>query len=222
MTKFITLKKSNMNFFKISYAIRFMVCVAFFCLNFSAATFAKTDLLTQYKSDLEAIENYLNGIKTLSAKFTQKSASGSVEGKFYLSRPGKMRVEYANLPKILIVVNDAVLTYQDLELDEISNLSTNTTPASFLTRPNISFWAKDVEVTKVVKNSDFITVSLIKKNRTEAGEFNLTFKTSPSLEFFKMEVKDDLGQATSVTLRNIAFDEKISDNLFVIRNKNLP
>ena len=201
---------------------RLIITALCFASLFSFEASAKTDFLSTYKTDLEAVESYLNSISNFSAKFVQKSSGGIVEGKFYLSRPGKMRVEYLNEPKILIVVNGSVLSYKDIELDEVSNISTNTTPASFLTRPNISFAAKDVEITNVVKTDESITISLIKKNRTEAGEFTLTFKTSPALGFAKMQVTNDLGEVTSITLRDVTFPESLSDNLFVIRNKNLP
>lgn len=222
MKNLITQMQNKMSSSKINYAMQLFACVVFFCCNFSSYAAAKNDFLTKNQTELEAIQAYLNGIKTLSAKFVQKSQNGSSEGTFYLSRPGKMRIEYIASPKVLIIVNDTILTYQDLELDETSSLSTNTTPASFLTRPNISFWAKDVEVTGFKKTEDFITVSVVKKNRREAGEFSITFKTTPNLEFYKMEVKNDLDQKTSVTLRDVAFDEELSNNLFVIKNKNLP
>ena len=82
--------------------------------------------------------------------------------------------------------------------------------------------SSDVEITGVKKTEDFITVSLVKKNRTEAGEFSLTFKLNPHLEFYKMEVKNDLDQKTSVTLRETIFGEEINDNLFVEKSKNIP
>ncbi len=226
MKKLITQKTKNHAIKKLGTKLYFQACATFFCLFFSSQVFAaqnaKNDLLTKYKSDLEAIEVYLNSITNLSAKFIQKSNEGIVEGKFFLARPGKMRIEYNNNPKILIVVNGAVLSYKDLELDEVSNLSTNTTPASFLTRPNISFAAKDVEITHVSKIGDTITISLIKKNRTEAGEFSLIFKTSPALGFAKMQVKNDFGEVTTISLQDVSFPEKLNDDLFIIRNKNLP
>lgn len=211
-----------MIFQKISHILRFGAFVAFFCILSQEKSLAKTDFLTAYKSDLQAVESYLNSIKNFSAKFVQKSSAGIAAGNFYLSRPGKMRVEYMNQPRILIVVNGSVLSYKDIELDEVSNISTNTTPASFLTRPNISFWAKDVEITNVVKNNESITISLVKKNRTEAGEFTLTFKTSPALGFSKMQVTNDLGEVTAITLHEASFPENLDDDLFIIRNKNLP
>lgn len=172
--------------------------------------------------DLSEIENYLNNITNLSAKFTQESEGKKVEGKFYLARnketSGKMRVEYDGDPKIVIVVNGAVLSYYDIELDEISRLSTNTTPASFLTRPKISFSAKDIEVTNIEKKPNQISVSLVKKNRKDAGEFTLVFDLNP-LRFAKMKVKNDLDQIISVTLSNIDFNSEIPNKAFILKNR---
>jgi outer membrane lipoprotein-sorting protein len=184
-------------------------CVAFLFLN--QAAYASP-------ADLRQIETYLNNIKNLSAKFIQISEGGKVEGKFFLSRPGKMRVEYLAEPKVLIVVNGSILSYYDVELDEISRLSTNTTPASFLTRQNISFDAKDVEVTDFVKSENEIKVSVMKKNRKEAGEFSLIFKRNP-LEFVRMEVKNDLNQIITVKLSNIDFVSQIPNQMFVLKSK---
>lgn len=221
----------------ISYAMCLVTCVAFYfvgCfytkdslaaskkINPREANIGKTNFLEVYADDLKQIELYLNGIKNLSSKFAQESSDGSaVEGKFFLSRPGKMRIDYGAQSKILIVVNGSILSYYDVELDEISHLNTNTTPASFLTRENISFSAKDVEITKVTKSANQIKVSVMKKNRKEAGEFSLIFSTNP-LKFIKMEVKNDLDQVVTVSLVDPNFTAPITSSLFVIKNKNLP
>lgn len=219
MKKFIDQKKFKLGFKKIISYARLITCVAFYFVSLPAL--AAENFSEANREDLSQIEAYLNNIKNLSAKFVQESSGSTVEGKFFLSRPGKMRIEYLAQPKILIVVNGSVLSYYDVELDEVSRLSTNTTPASFLTRPNISFDAKDVEVTKIKKTDDRIKVSVMKKNRKEAGEFSLIFSTNP-LRFIKMEVKNDLDQTVAVTLTDIDFVSPISDKLFVIKNKDLP
>lgn len=207
----------------ISYAMCIITCVAFYFVSSEKSLAAeKINFLEQYSEDLSQIEVYLNNIHNLSAKFVQESSGGKlIEGNFFLSRPGKMRIEYLAQPKILIIVNGAVLAYQDVELDETSHISTNTTPASFLTRNNISFSAKDVEITGIKKSSDQIKVSLMKKNRKEAGEFSLIFASNP-LRFIKMEVKNDLDQIVTVTLKDLNFSNPLSKNLFIIKNKNLP
>lgn len=213
--------KSLINFIKKSCALN--LCIAFFCILTTNSSFAQSKFLNQYQPEINKIENFLNNIKNLNCKFIQNSNGNIVEGKFYLSRngesSGKMRIEYLAEPKVLIVVNGAILSYHDIELDEVSRLSTNTTPASFLTRPNISFSAKDVEITNITKNNDEIKVSVMKKNRKEAGEFSLIFKLNP-FEFVRMEVKNDLEQTISIQLKNIDFQSKISDKLFIIKNKD--
>ena len=223
MKNYITPKMYNLlkNFLRKSYALN--LCIAFFCISTAQSAFAQSKFLNQYSQELTQIENFLNNIKTLTCRFIQNSNGSIVEGKFYLSRnkesSGKMRVEYLADPKVLIVVNGAILSYQDIELDEVSRLSTNTTPASFLTRPNISFSAKDVEITNVTKSNNEIKVSVMKKNRKEAGEFSLIFKLDP-FEFVKMEVKNDLEQLIAIQLKNIDFQSKISDKLFTIKNND--
>lgn len=191
-------------------------------LFFSTQSFAASNLISQNQQDFKKIENYLQNIKYLTATFTQESPDGSVmSGKFYLSRPGKMRIEYTEPSIILVVVNGNVLTYQDVELDETSYLTTSTTPASFLIKKNISFDADDVEVTNFKKKDGIIRISLIKKNKAEAGEFTLIFDENP-VRFLRMEVKDDMDQVTKVILKDHNFNDKIEDKLFVIKNKQLP
>jgi len=212
---------STINLIKKSYALIWFV--AFFYISTINSSIAESNFLNQYPQEINKIENFLNNIKNLTCRFIQNSNGNVVEGKFYLSRnkdsSGKMRVEYLADPKVLIVVNGAILSYYDVELDEISRLSTNTTPASFLTRPNISFNAKDVEITNIVKQNNEIKVSVMKKNRKDAGEFSLIFKLEP-FEFIKMEVKNDLEQIISVQLKNIDFQSKISDKLFILKNND--
>jgi len=222
MKRFITQKQNNFLFKKRIIAILAPLFFFFFDCSFSFAV-VEISKLNAFREDLLKVENYLNNIKNLSADFTQEIDKNKAKGKFYLSRDqkssGKMRIEYINKPKILLIVNGPILSYQDLELEEVSHLSTNTTPASLLTRPNISFFAKDVEITDIKKDKENIKISLVKKNRKEAGEFSIIFKNDP-LTFEKMEVKNDLDQIISVKLNNIKFVEQLPNNLFVIPNNN--
>jgi outer membrane lipoprotein-sorting protein len=200
------------------------IIISIFLANWqqSFAQNVSANLLTKNKADLSLVENYLNNIKSLEANFVQESSSGGVvNGKLLLLRPGKMRIEYGKPSPSLIIANGSVLAYTDLELEETSYLTTNSTPASFLTRPFFSFAAKDVEITGFSKSADFIKVSIVKKNKKEAGEFSLIFQTNP-FKFVKMEVKNDLDETTKVSFTTTKFGGKIDDKLFVIKNKNLP
>ncbi len=113
-SKFTTKNKSNF--------VKILACTTIiFCSAISSKSMAAENISEKYSEDLKEIELYLNNIKTLTANFTQQtSGSSPVKGKFYLSRPGKMRIEYINQPQIIIAVNGAILSYHDIELDEIS------------------------------------------------------------------------------------------------------
>ena len=200
----------------------------FTCIYGNSATFGKAFARSKtvenndfavYKPDLLQIENYLNNITHLSADFVQELDNQKTTGEFYLSKnsktAGKMRIEYLDKPKILVVVNGPILHYQDIELDEISSISTNTTPASFLTRPKISFNATDIKITNIVSTTNEIAVSLIKKNRPDAGEFTLVFNKNP-WQFVKMQVKNELEQQITVYLNNIKFNEN-PNSLFIVK-----
>lgn len=208
---------------KSSFCLRVLKFIfVLFYLAASPAQAASSEIIEKNKSDFVKIEEYLQNIKYLNADFIQESPDGAAAtGKFYLARPGKMRVEYDTPTKILIIVNGSVLSYEDVELEETSHVSTNSTPASLLTRKVISFSASDVEVTRFSKVNGIISISLVKKNKKEAGEFTLVFKENP-VEFIRMEVRDDMDQITKFTLKNHDFYNKINKNMFVIKNDQLP
>src|SRR5262245_44706311 len=47
------------------------------------------------KGDLKRVSDYLNTIKSVQGRFTQLAADGrSVQGTFYLKKPGRIRFEY--------------------------------------------------------------------------------------------------------------------------------
>ncbi|MFT6332391.1 MAG: outer membrane lipoprotein-sorting protein [Lentimonas sp.] len=194
----------------------------FLFATFNSFSKEKTEFLKLYKDDLVKIEKYLNNIKSLESSFLQETENGEIsDGKIYLLKPGKMRIEHTHPTEIVIVVNGNVLTYSDIELEETSHLSTNSTPASFLTRKKFSFSAIDLEITDFDKVEDYTEVEIMKKNKKEAGKFRLIFRNQP-FEFVRMEVKNDLDEVTTIYLTKTEYGKKINKKLFIVKNKNLP
>lgn len=204
--------------------ISYIACVSLFlCLNpIPTSASVNLDSLTADKiTYINKIEGYLNDLKNLKASFSQSYQGSVSSGTFYLSRPGKMRVEYDRSQNILITVNGSVLTYKDLDLDEVSSLSTNTTPASFLTRKTISFRAKDIIIDSLKVSKNEVSVAVIKKNRPEAGKFRIVFD-SQITHFKRLEVINDSNESVLVKLNNISYPDHLPSDLFFIKNKNLP
>ena len=60
----------------------------------------------QSAENLQKIENYLNSIKSIEATFVQMASNGSTaEGRLFIKKPNKLRMEYAEPTNVLIIGN---------------------------------------------------------------------------------------------------------------------
>ena len=79
---------------------------------------------------LGRIEAYLNGIRTLEARFEQIGPDGGlVRGKVYIQRPGKMRFDYDPPSKVLLVATDWRLIFWDGSIEQQNVIPLSQTPA---------------------------------------------------------------------------------------------
>ena len=63
-------------------------------------------LTPQDTADLQRIAAYLNGIRTMYARFQQMSSQGGIaKGQLWMARPGRMRFEYDPPSPILLLAD---------------------------------------------------------------------------------------------------------------------
>jgi outer membrane lipoprotein-sorting protein len=165
------------------------------------------------KADLARIEAYLNDITTVRARFLQASSNGGyAEGKVYVSRPGRLRFEYDPPVPVLIVADGSWLIYQDKELDQVSHLPLDSTPAGILVRPNVSF-AGELVVTSFQRQAGTLTVTVTETKNPEMGTLALVFEERP-LSLKKWIVTDSQGVTTTVALQDVRFGMPLESDLF--------
>lgn len=168
--------------------------------------------------NLKKVEEYLNKITTVRANFIQTSPSGkSSEGKFYMSRPGKLRWEYSPPMKILIVSDGSFLIYYNKELDEVSYIPVGDTLLTFLTRDKISL-SGDIEVVEAKREGGISRVAVAQSDKREQGTLTMTFDNSP-FQLKKLEMEDGNGQITTVSFDNAEYDVALNDKLFTFNMK---
>ena len=74
-------------------------------------------------ANLQRIETYLDAIRTLKAKFEQFNPDGgTASGDVYLSRPGRMRFQYAPPVQMEIVSNGDYVAVDNKELKQVNFL----------------------------------------------------------------------------------------------------
>lgn len=179
-----------------------------------AASFTAED-----KAQVARIEQYLTGLTTIEADFVQIAPDGGMaSGKFYLSRPGKMRWQYDPPTPILMVADGKFLVFYDYELDQTSYIPLRETLAGFLAREKIVFGG-DVIITDIRRGPGSLRLSMVQKERPRDGELTLEFATEP-LQLRNMKVVDAAGQETTVSLTNARYGVPLGKELFVFEDKS--
>jgi len=181
----------------------------------TAQSAALADLSEQDRSDVARIQDYLNGISTVRAGFVQEAPDGSVaQGKIYLSRPGKLRVEYDPPVPILMVATGIWLIYYDGQLEEATYLPLRSTPLSFLLKDNISL-ETDVNVAGIERQRGLLRLSVTEPDDEggSKGVVTLTFSDMP-LELKAWVLRDAQGQSTRLALLDPRFGVEIPAERF--------
>lgn len=169
------------------------------------------------RAAVERVEKYLAGITTIVADFTQIAPDGNLAtGKFFLSRPGKMRWQYDPPTPILMVADGKFLVFYDYELDQTSHIPLQETLPGFLARPKVEF-GTDVVVTDVARGPGSLRVTVIQSDKPNDGSLTLEFADQP-LQLRNMKVIDATGQETTVSLANARYGEKLDKSLFVFED----
>lgn len=177
-------------------------------------------LSPQQKAAIERAEAYLNDIHTLKARFLQSAPDGSVaEGTFYLSRPGKLRLEYDPPTPLLIIGNYHLLVYHDTQLKQTSQVPISSTPAGILVQPKIDLNGEDLTVTGFSERDGLDRITLAQTDDPLAGSITLIFTREP-YQLRQWVVKDPQGQLTTVTLSDARSGVAIDQKLFVFNDPN--
>lgn len=178
-------------------------------------------LAPETRQDLQQIQDYLNTIRTVEARFQQTSSNGGqASGQLYMSRPGKLRVEYTPPPAILVVADGTFLIYYDKALDQVSYVPLSASPAGILLDKRINLDDPALTITDVQDAGDLVQVSLVRTDSAGEGTLTLFFTRSP-WQLAQWEVTDAQGITTRVSLADPVFGGKLDSKLFEFENPRL-
>lgn len=166
---------------------------------------------------LNRLSNYLNGLQTAEADFTQVNDDGTLStGRVYIKRPGRVRFEY-NPPEDVLVMAGAG---QVAVFDGKSNLGRpeqyplSRTPLNIILERNVNLAQRDM----VVGHSSDGTVTTVVAQDPENpqyGRIELNFTDSP-VELRQWVIVDGSGARTTVILGDLTTGVDLSSFLFNI------
>jgi outer membrane lipoprotein-sorting protein len=172
-------------------------------------------LTAQDQADLGRIQAYLNGVRTLHARFLQVAPDQRTsEGQAWLERPGRMRFQYDPPAPFLLVAGHGLLVFHDSELRQTSNIPIVSTPLGILLADQINLTDGGVTVTGFRRLPGQLQVSLVRTASPQGGTLTLIFADGPPLTLRQWVVTDAQGKQTSVTLYDVQLGGRFDPKLF--------
>lgn len=174
-------------------------------------------LPAQARVPLDAISQYLNGLQTAEADFTQINPDGTIStGRLYIKRPGRMRFEYAPPDPTLVMAGGGQVAIFDSKSNKVEpeQYPLAQTPLNIILERNVDFSRRSM----VVGHTDDGTATTVVAQdpaHPEYGRLELVFTDSP-VELRQWVVVDGSGQRTTVVLGELAKGRDLSSTLFNI------
>jgi len=174
---------------------------------------ARAALSDQDLADVARIEQYMDNIITMQARFQQVEPDGKLSfGKIYLRKPGRLRVEYDPPVSILLVADGGLLSYYDKELDDLKQMPLKQSTAWFLVRYPIKL-TDGVTVSGITRSPGGLQINLYQTDDPDAGSVSLIFVDNP-LHLTQWTVTDGQNKEVRVGLLDVQVGIDVPNDKF--------
>lgn len=176
-------------------------------------------LYAQTPTDIKKIEDYLNSVATMKASFVQMASNGATsEGMLYISKPSKIRMEYAPPTDVLIVGNGDEIIFHDKELDQVTNIDYDDIPGTKILTDTIKIDNQALKVTDFYKDAGSTTITLEYNKQKEMGPITLVFSNKP-FELKQWKIIDPQSVEVTLSLYDMTTNQALDENLFSYKAK---
>lgn len=180
------------------------------CVFFSGTAFASVD-----DSLVLRAEKYLNSITGLAGDFVQTNNGKSERGTFSMLRPGRVRLDYKNMP-VQLMADGSDLYFYDKSLDQITTVPLTSTPAGILVRRNINLRTADINVVETKSGKDSFSLKMNLRGQEGLGNMTVVFDKNDT-KLKSWSVVDAVGNKTDVVFNNLKPKTNFAKNYFQIQ-----
>lgn len=160
-------------------------------------------------------EKYLNSVTGLVGDFVQTNNGKSEKGTFSMLRPGRVRLDYKNMP-VQLMADGADLYFYDKSLDQITTVPLTSTPAGILVRKKIDLQNADIRVVDTMQNKDTFSLKMNLRGQEGLGNMTVVFNKKDS-SLNSWTVVDATGSKTDVVFNNLKVKTDFGKNYFQIQ-----
>ena len=138
------------------------------------------EVQAQSAENIKKIETYLNNIKSLEATFVQMASNGATaEGRLFIEKPNKIRMEYGAPTNVLIVGDGNYIVYNDTDLDQVTHIDYDDIPATLILANDIKIDGKKIKVSDFYQDSGSTSITLDYADKGDLGPITLVFSNDP-------------------------------------------
>ncbi|MCR5193975.1 MAG: outer membrane lipoprotein carrier protein LolA [Alphaproteobacteria bacterium] len=186
------------------------ICVMLFSVFYVSVSFAAVD------SRLVAnAEKYLNSVTGLTGDFVQTNNGKKEQGNFSMLRPGRVRLDYKNMP-VQLMADGSDLYFYDKSLDQITTVPLTSTPAGILIRKKIDLRNADINVIDTIDGKSTFALKMNLRGQEGLGNMTVTFNKKP-LGLNSWTIFDAVGNKTDVQFKNLKTKTNFGKNYFQIQ-----
>ena len=186
------------------------VFVSIVCAMFATSGFGGVDTNLVVRA-----ERYLNSVTGLSGDFVQTNNGKNETGTFSMLRPGRVRLDYKNMP-VQLMADGADLYFYDKSLDQITTVPLTSTPAGILVRKKIDLQNADIHVVDTSESKDSFTLKMNLRGQEGLGNMSVVFNKKP-VALNSWTIVDAVGNKTDVKFNNLKTKTDFGKNYFQIQ-----
>lgn len=162
-----------------------------------------------------AAEQYLNSITGLNGVFVQVANGKREQGTFSMLRPGRVRLDYDNMP-VQLISDGRDLYFFDKSLDQITTVPLTSTPAGILIRDNIDLQNADINVVETSDLGNSFSLKMNLRGQEGIGNMTVVFDKNP-VKLDAWTVVDATGAKTDVAFSGLKTKTDFPSDYFQIQ-----
>ena len=157
---------------------------------------------------LGALSDYINGLTSAKASFTQFNGDGSrSRGTLYIKRPGRMKFEYAPPNEALVLASAGVVAIFDAKSNaEPQQFPLKRTPLNLLLGADVDLSNTAMVSDHYEDENGLTVVTALDPKNPDTGTLDLYFSPEP-LALTQWVLTDESGQKTGVALGRLDLED---------------
>lgn len=175
---------------------------------------APIQLNEEQRASIARVNDFINSFTTLRGDFVQTSDKGqSVKGSLMLSKPGKIRFDYAPPSPLLIVSDGKWLTIKNKVKERGDQVPLRSTPLRLIVAPKIDLLSETVVLS--VEEADGLTSVALADKKDQLGGHIVLIYDNIQNTLQQWIIVDGKGRRTTVQFANLEKDVQLNQKLFL-------